>query len=318
MKVAITDYTFPDLDIERGILEAEGCEVVADQCKTPEALINLTSDADYVITQFAPVNADVVNAMTKAKIIVRYGIGFDNVDCEAAKAKKIPVCNIPDFCIDEVADHTMAFILGCTRGVLANCSSLRGGKWGLGVALDRMLSLRDQTVGIIGMGRIGKAVAARLSAFGGHMLAFDPIVPEDQMQLLGCQGATVDELFEKSNIVTLHCPSNEHTRRIINRESLAKMKSGSILINIGRGDLVDTEALIESLQSGHLAAAALDVFDPEPLPADSPLLTMDNVVVSSHVASASPKAARTLRETAADLVVRAIHGEPLPSIVNGL
>jgi len=316
MKVAITDYTFPDLDIERSILEAQGCEIVAGQCKTPEALIDLTTDADYVITQFAPIDASVINALQKAKIIVRYGIGYDNVDCDASRTKQIPVCNIPDYCIDEVADHTLAFILSMTRSVRANCRHMMRGNWGVGVELEQMRTLRDQTVGILGLGRIGKAVVTRLRGFGGQTLASDPVVSAEDASSLECTLVELDTLLATSDIVTLHCPSNEHTRNVINRNSLQKMKAGAILINVGRGDLVDLAALTEALQSEHIAAAALDVFNPEPLAADSPLLQMDNVIVSSHIASASPKATRTLRETAANLVVTAIQGKPLPNVVN--
>lgn len=318
MKVAITDYTFPDLDVERGILEPAGYEVVAEQCMTPEALIELTADVDAVITQFAPVDADVVNAMQKARVIVRYGIGFDNVSCEAAREKGIPVCNVPDYCIDEVADHTLAFILSATRCLRANCAHMMKGNWGLGVSLTEMRALRDQTIGIIGLGRIGNAVADRLRAFKCRLIAFDPVVSTDDASQHGCALVSLNELLAESDIVTLHCPSNEQTRDIINRDSLAKMKVGSILINVGRGDLVALGALTEALQSRRVAAACLDVFNPEPLATDSPLLQMDNVIVSSHIASASPKAARTLRETAANLVVKAINGEPLPNIVNGV
>jgi D-3-phosphoglycerate dehydrogenase len=317
-KVAITDYTFPSLEIEQGILQAVGCEVVSGQCKTPELLIPLVADADAVMTQFAPVDADVIAAMQKARVIVRYGIGFDNVACDAAREKHIPVCNIPEFCIDEVADHTLAFILSATRCLRANCAHMVKGKWGLGVPLDQMRALRDQTVGIIGLGRIGKAVADRLMAFKCRLLAFDPVVSADEAGAHGCSLVGLDELLSDSDIVTLHCPSNERTRGIINGPSLAQMKAGSILINVGRGDLVKLDALTEALESGHIAAASLDVFDPEPLAADSALLKMDNVIVSSHIASASPKAARTLRETAAHLVVKAMRGEPLPNIVNGV
>lgn len=317
-KVAITDYTFPSVDIEQKILQSAGCEVVSGQCKTPDALIALVADADAVITQFAPVNADVVAAMQKARVIVRYGIGFDNVACDAAREKNIPVCNIPEFCIDEVADHTLSFILACTRCLRANCAYMVQGQWGLGVPLEKMRALPDQTVGIIGLGRIGKAVADRLRAFKCRLLAFDPVVSPDDAAAHGCSSVTLEQLLAESDIVTLHCPSNEQTRGIINKQSLGDMKTGAILINVGRGDLVDLQALTEALESGHISAAALDVFDTEPLPGDSPLLQMDNVIVSSHIASASPKAVRTLRETAAQIAVTGLLGKHLPNIVNGV
>jgi D-3-phosphoglycerate dehydrogenase len=316
--VAITDFTFPSLEIEQGILRPAGCEIISGQCKTPETLIPLVADADAVITQFAPVSADVVAAMKKARVIVRYGIGFDNVACDAAREKNIPVCNIPEFCVDEVADHTLAFILSATRCLRANCAHLVKGQWGLGVPLERMRALRDQAIGIIGLGRIGKAVADRLRAFECRLMACDPAVSTDEANAHGCTLVDLDELLADSDVVSLHCPSNERTRGIINRRSLAKMKASSILINVGRGDLVKLDELTEALESGHISAASLDVFDPEPLAADHPLLKMDNVVVSSHIASASPRASRTLRETAANLVVRAMRGERLPNVVNGV
>lgn len=318
MKVAITDYTFPSLDTEEQLLAAAGHEIVSGQCKTSEELIALVADADVVITQFASINADVVNAMRNAKAIVRYGIGYDNVDCDAAREKNIPVCNIPEFCIDEVADHAVAFILAMTRQLRANCAHIVSGEWGLCVPLEQMRVLKEQTVGIIGLGRIGKAVADRLKPFQAKLLTFDPGISESDAKTHGCSLVSIHELLAESDIVTLHCPSTEKTRHIISHESLATMKSGAILINVGRGDLVELKALTEALESGHISAAALDVFEEEPLSPESPLLKMNNVIVSSHVASASPTAVHTLRETAAKLALAALNGEHLATVVNGV
>lgn len=317
-RVAITDYTFPDLEIETAILQAAGCQVISGQCKTPESIIELVRDVDAVITQFAPVNEDVVASLQNAQVIVRYGVGFDNVACDAARARGIPVCNIPTFCIDEVADHTLGFILGATRQVRANCQLMVRGEWGLAVPLLEMKSLANLTVGIIGFGRIGQAVAHRLQGFGCQILAMDPQPSPAAIAAAGAEQADLDTLLQQSDVVSLHCPTTPDTRKIINVESLKKMKTGAILINVGRGELVDLDALTAAVLAGKLGAVALDVFDPEPLPADHPLLPLDNVLVSSHIASASVSAVRTLRETAAQLVVMKKNGEPLPSIVNGV
>lgn len=316
--VAITDYSFPALDIEEAALQPLGITVSSGQCKTPETLIPLVSQADAVITQFAPVKADVIAAMERAKVIVRYGIGVDNVDLEAARAKGIPVCNVPDYCIDEVADHTLAFILATTRQVVPNTLHIRSGKWGLATALTDMRTLRDQAVGIVGFGRIGREVAARLAPFKCRRLVFDPVIPAETIRSAGCESATLDELLGQSDIVTLHCPSTAQTRKLLNAESLRQMKRGAIVINLARGDLIDTPAFVAALQSGQLSAAAIDVCDPEPIPADSPLRSLPNVISAAHIASASPKAVRTLRETAARLAAMALRGEPLPNIVNGV
>jgi D-3-phosphoglycerate dehydrogenase len=311
--VAITDYTFPSLDVEQTILSAAGFELQSGNDKQVPSLQALVAQADAVITQFAPINADVIGAMQRAKVIVRYGIGYDNVDLEAARLRGIPVCNIPDYCIDEVADHTLAFILATTRQVVPNTLLIRDGKWGLATALDQMRTLRDQTVGIV-----GREVAARLVPFKCRRLVFDTFVSEEAILGTGCEPASLEELLAQSDIVTLHCPSTPQTKNLLNADSLGRMKQGSVVINLARGDLIETSSLIAALQSGQIASAAIDVCDIEPIPADSPLRSMPNVISASHIASASPKAVRTLRETAARIAVMALRGETLPNVVNGV
>ena len=318
MQVAITDFSFPSLEIEEGILTSQGFEVVSGQCKTTETLVPLVRNADAVITQFAPINADVIAAMEQARVIVRYGIGVDNVNLEAARLKGIPVCNVPDYCIDEVADHTLAFILGVTRQVVSNTMHVRSGQWGLAFPLDQMRTLRDLTVGIVGFGRIGREVVSRLAPFKCKRLVFDPVVSPDVIRQAGCEPVDLAGIIAQSDVLSLHCPSTAQTRRLINAASITTMKRGAILVNLARGDLVETAALVSALQSGQLSAAAIDVCDPEPIPTDSPLRQLPNVIVASHVASASVKAVRTLRETAAGLAAKALRGEKLPNVVNGL
>ncbi len=319
MKIAITDYSFPDLAIEEGILRPLGHEIAAWKEKRPATeLPQLVADADAVVTQFAPVNAEVIASLQQAKVIVRYGIGVDNVDLDAARARGIPVCNVPDYCIDEVADQTLAFILATTRQVLPNSLRVRDGKWGLATPLGQMRALRDVVVGIVGFGRIGREVASRLRPFKCRVLVHDPVVASREIEQSGCQPAALRELLSQSDVITLHCPSTHQTRQMINRESLALAKRGAILINVARGDLVDSAALTEALHSGQLSAAALDVFAPEPIPPDHPILKLDNVIVASHIASCSVPAVRKLRETAANLAAIALRGEPLPNVVNGV
>lgn len=318
-KVAVTDYTFPNLDVEAAILAPLGVELVSWKEKRSAAeLPKLVADADYIITQFAPLTADVIRTMQRAKVIVRYGIGVDNVDLKAARERGIPVCNIPDYCIDEVADQTMAFILAATRGVPANSATVLVGDWKLAVPLERMRTLRDLTVGVVGFGRIGREVAQRLTGFKCKVQVFDPVVACRTIEQAGCASRPLDELLATSDVITLHCPSNDATRGMINAGSLAKMKPGVILVNVARGDLVDSAALIAALDSEHVSVAALDVFAPEPIPKDHPVLKLDNVILSAHIASASVKAVRTLRETAAEIVATAIRGQTLPNVVNGV
>jgi D-3-phosphoglycerate dehydrogenase / 2-oxoglutarate reductase len=317
-RIVITDWTFPDLKIEEEILQAHGAELVARQCKTEADLIALCADADAVITQFARVNANVVSAMRKARAIVRYGIGVDNIDLEAARERRIPVCNIPDYCIDEVADHTLALILATTRQVVTHTTHLRAGNWGLATRLAAMKALRDLTVGIVGFGRIGREVVKRLMPFKCAVQVFDPVVPAAEIDKLGARPASFEELLANVDVLTLHCPSTAQTRKLMNRETFSKLKPGAIFINVSRGDLADPDALTAALQSGHLSAAALDVFDPEPIPADHPIRALANVILAPHIASCSMPAVTKLRESVASLALAAVRGQPLPTIVNGV
>ncbi len=318
--VAITDYTFPDLSFEEAVLYPAGVEIVCFKEKRSSAEIaELVREADAVIAQFASVNADVVNAMTKAKAIVRYGIGFDNVDCNAARERGIAVCNIPDYCIDEVADHTLAFILAITRQVVPNTLDVRAGKWGLATPVPAMSALKHLTIGVVGFGRIGREVVRRLLAFKARVLVFDPVVAAGEIERSGAAAAaSFDELLAQSDVVSPHCPSNPKTKQLFNADAFSKMKSGSVFINVGRGDLADSSAVTAALQSGHLAGAALDVFDPEPIPAEHPIRSMPNVILASHIASVSAPAVKTLRETAARIALQAVRGEMLPNVVNGV
>jgi D-3-phosphoglycerate dehydrogenase len=316
--VAVTDFTFPSLQVEEAILRAAGASLIHGQCKTSDKLIALVADADAVITQFAPVMADVIAAMPRARVIVRYGVGVDNVDLEAARRRGIPVCNVPDYCTDEVADHTLAFILALTRQVVLNCLHVRAGQWGLATPLTEMCALRERTVGVVGFGRIGREVAARLAPFKCRRLTFDPAVEAAVMTAAGCKAVSFEQLLADSDIVTLHCPSTPRTRRLLNPASLAQLKRGAVVINVARGDLIDTPALVAAIESGQVAAAALDVCDPEPIPIGSPLRSLPNVIAASHIASASPTAVLRLRETAARIAVAALRGEPLPNVVNGV
>jgi len=319
-KAVITDYAFPDVSIEKDILEGAGLALVAQKkFESEEKLIELVSDADYVIAQFAPVNANVINAMKKCKLIVRYGIGYDNVDFKTAAAKGIPVCNIPDFCIDEVADHTLAMILAMTRKLVPCWDVIRRDKqWRLPVALDQMCVLREMTVGLVAYGKIAKEVALRLKPFKCKVMVFDPIVDPKIIAEDGFIPASLDEIYSKADIISLHCPVTDKTRGMINSDSIARMKKGVIFINAGRGDLVKGDDVIAALKSGHFSAAAMDVTNPEPINMDSPLLTMDNVIINAHIASASASAVRYLRSTAAKLVVMRNQGKKLINVVNGV
>ncbi len=318
MKVVVTDYNLADLEIEEGFCKAAGHELKGIRTGTEQDRIDLVRDADAVITQFAPVNAAVIGAMQKVRVIVRYGIGVDNVDLKAAAAKNIPVCNVPDYCIDEVADHALAMILDLTRKITANSNKVKSGSWGLATPLSAMFALKSMTVGVVGFGRIGREVADRLRAFKCRVLVYDPPVPASTIRLNGCEPATLGDIISKCDLITLHCPSNDHTKQMINARSIAAMKDGVLIVNTSRGTLVKTDDLVAALKSGKVAAAALDVTDPEPPDLQGELVKLDNVIINSHIASCSAQAVRKLRESVVNTVGIALRGEPLPNVVNGV
>jgi D-3-phosphoglycerate dehydrogenase len=317
--VLVTDSTFEDLELERAILAPLGCKLDSRQCRTAGELADAVRAADYVLTQFAPVDGRVIAAMERARLIVRYGIGVDNVDLAAARGRGIPVCNVPDYCIDEVADHTLALILATTRQLVLHDREVHEGRWKLAAPLAAMRALRDLTIGVVGCGRIGGQVIRRLIPFGCRVVAFDPAISPGSLGIPEVQAAgSLAELFSASDVLTLHCPSTPQTRGMVNAYAIALLRPGSIVINASRGDLVDTEALLTGLRSGRVSAAALDVCDTEPIPPGHPILGLPGVILSPHIASTSPRAVRALREGAAGLVARAVRGEPLINVVNGI
>ena len=318
-KVAITDYTFPDLETEKRILEPLGCTIVDQKNFVgEEKLQELVRDADYVLTVYAPFNSAVIQSMEKCRLIVRYGIGVDNIDLDAAAKRGIPVCNVPDYCIDEVADHTLALTLALTRKVVPGWDVVRAGERKLAVPLEQMHALKELTVGVVAYGKIAKEVAARLKAFKCKILVSDPYVIAEEILQDGLVPTDLDGILRNSDLISLHCPSTAETRQMVNSQSISTMKRGVMLVNTSRGTLVNTGDLVAALESGHVSAAALDVVDPEPIPPDSPLLKMDNVIIHSHVAWCSFKARTRLRTSVAQIVARAVRGEKLVNVVNGV
>lgn len=317
-RLIVTDYTFPSLEVEQRRLGPIGVAVDGIKDGNREELLAKLPSADFVLTQFARLDAKAIERMEKAKVIVRYGIGVDNVDLKAARDREIPVCNVPDYCIDEVADHTLALILAATRRVVENANHVSRGAWGLSVPIEAMCCLKGMSVGIVGFGRIGREVAARLAPFKCRILVNDPGLDAAEIESAGYQAVTLEALLINSDVVTLHCPSIPATHHLVNADSIDAMKPGGILVNVARGDVVDAAALARGLRSGKIAFAALDVLDAEPPPADHPLVGLENCIIHSHIASASADAVLKLRNDAVAIVALAIEGRPLPNVVNGV
>lgn len=312
MKIVITDSGFGNILPETAAITGAGYELVSAQCKTAEEVIAAAADADGIIVQWAPITATVIQALSRCKVIVRYGIGVDNVDLAAAKQKGIPVCNVPDYCIDEVADHTVALALALARQLVQIDTRTRAGEWK--IYPDKpMPSFREMTFATAGYGRIARAVLDRARMFGFKLAAYDPYAapPSD-----GVASFSLEELFRQADILCLHAPLSPETKHLVNAARLAQMKPTAMIINTARGGLIDTVALAEALQAGTIAAAGLDVFESEPLEKDHPLRKCPNALLTSHVAWFSESSVPKLQQLAAQEAVRALQGKPLKNQVN--
>ncbi len=305
--VLLTDHAWPDDAIERSVVEGAGFELVSGPPAPAESHVIEALVAKHqptgILTCWAPVSAAAIAASPHLKIVARLGVGLDNIAVNAATASGIWVTNVPDYCVDEVSDHAVGFALAWTRGLLHFDRDVRAGRWD--PASAKLRRIAHMTVGIIGFGRIGRATAKKLTAFGCKLLAHDPGL---QGPVEGVACVDLDELLARSEIVVVHAPLLPSTHHLINSDRLAQMPQGGLLINVSRGGVVDTAAVSAALLSGHLSAAGLDVLESEPdVPAS--LLAQPGAMLTPHVAFSSDASLAELRRRAAEEVVRVLKGE---------
>ena len=313
-KVVLTDYVWESIDVEKTIL-AGLADIVAMKTKKPEEFIAQAVDCDALLNTYAgPITADVMAKMPKCKIIARYGIGVDTIDLEAATRAGIVVTNNPGYCVEEVAEHTMALILACARKIAFYDRLVRAGRWEV-PAGKPLFRLAGSTLGLVGFGNIARQVAVRAGAFGMQVLYSDPFVKEGQFAVPG-KAAELRTLLRESDFVSLHPPLSPQTRKMINDETLALMKPSAFLVNCARGPVVDTEALVRALDAKKIAGCALDTIDPEPLPDPHPLRGRENVIITPHAAWYSEQAMVGLQAGAPNEVRRVLSGEWPVNVVN--
>jgi D-3-phosphoglycerate dehydrogenase len=313
--VAVTDSVFPSLEPEHRVLDPLGVQLRAGQCRSEEEIIALAQDADAILNCYAKMTARVIGSLTRCKLIARYGIGVDNVDLAAATRAGIVVTNVPDYCVDEVSDHALALLLALARRVVAADRAVKEGAWDV-VAHKGIRRVRGQTLGLLGFGKIARALAVKAQALGMQAVAVDPFVDAESMARLHVRKADLDTLLSQSDAVSVHVPLSPETRGIIGAQVLSRMKPTAFLINTSRGGLVDELALARALTEGRLAGAALDVVEKEPPPSDHPLWNAPNIILTPHLAFFSQEAVVELQTKAAEEAVRALRGEPPRSPVN--
>jgi D-3-phosphoglycerate dehydrogenase len=310
MTIVITDHGFKDVSEERTILQAAGMKLEVAQCKTEDQVIEYARYADALLVQWAPVTSRVVAELQACKLIVRYGIGYDNLDIPAARARGIQVCNVPDYCVEEVADHSIALALALARQVPQTHQRTASGVWKI-TPPGPVRAFSEMLFATAGLGRIARAVINRAKAFGFQIGAFDPFVPPAVFTELGVEQLTEADLFRRADLLSLHLPLRHDTHHFVGGPRLGAMKPNAILINTSRGGLVDTKAVATALIEGRLAGAGLDVFETEPLPDDHPLRTAPNTLLTSHTAWFSDVSVPRLQRLAAEEIVRGLRGESL-------
>ena len=313
-KVVLTDYVWESLDVEQKTLEGLA-RLVALKTKTPAEFLPEAADCDALLNTYAgPITAEVMARMPKCKIIARYGIGVDTIDLEAATAAGIIVTNNPTYCIEEVAEQTMALLLASARKVAFYDRLVRAGRWEVPPGKP-MFRLAGRTLGLVGFGNIARAVAVRAAAFGMRVLYSDPFVKEGQFAVPG-EKREFAELLAESDFVSLHPPLIPETRGMMNDAAFARMKPTAFLINCSRGPIVDTAALVRALDAKRIAGCALDTTDPEPLPDPHPLRGRENVTVTPHAAWYSEQAMVGLQAGAPGEVRRVLTGQWPVNVVN--
>jgi D-3-phosphoglycerate dehydrogenase len=297
------------------LLRARGHEVVTLTGAPREKLLEALADADALLVRSATrVDAELLAAAPRLQVVGRAGVGVDNVDVPAATARGVLVLNAPTANVISAVEHTFALLFALLRKVPAAAASMAAGRWEKSKFLGSELA--GKTLGIVGLGQVGSRVAARARAFEAKLLGYDPFLPEERAKEMGVPLVTLRELLAASDIVTLHATAGEKGRPLLGREELAAMKPGAILVNVARGSLVDREALIDALRSGHLSGAALDVFDPEPPPPDDPLAKLDNVVASPHLGASTVEAQERVSLQTVEALLEALSGASYVPAVN--
>jgi D-3-phosphoglycerate dehydrogenase / 2-oxoglutarate reductase len=310
----VTDFAWPSLDPERRILGAAGLDVVVAETGDEDELVALAADAEAILTNWKRVPARVLEAAPRCLTVARYGVGIDNIDVAAATELGIVVTNVPDYCIDEVAEHTVALLLALGRRIVPFAEQTSNRGWD-NQTVGVLRRQRGRTLGLVGFGRIAQAVAGRARGLGFVVLAWSPRLAagiHDGVEAVG----SLDELLERSDAVSLHAPLTDSTRRMIGAEQFARMRPDAFLINTARGGLLDEDALYEAVTTGAIGGAGLDVMTEEPPAADHPLRTAPGVVMTPHAAFYSVESIEELQRKTADNVVAILSGRSVPTIVN--
>ena len=306
--IAFTENIFPTLEPAKAALARLNPTLRMAKSTGAGDILEVARDADAILVTYAKLTADLINQLTRCKAIGRFGLGVDNIDLPACKAKGIAVNYVPDYCIREVSDHTMAMLLSLIRKIPLSNKVVQAGRWEMPVVVP-IRRIEGTVLGLIGFGHIPRLVAPKAKAFGMKVIAYDPYAKPEVFGNAGVESVDLDTLLKTSDYISVHAPHTPQTRGMVNAEAFAKMKKGVYIVNTARGPLIDEPALITALDAGQVGGAALDVVAVEPLARDSALLGRDNVIITPHTAFYSIEALDELQSKCASDVARVLSGE---------
>ncbi len=307
-KIYISDCDMSDIKPELAVFEKYGIECEWLHCKTQEEFIEKCPDATVILNQYLPMNEKVFKAIPSLKLIVRYGVGVDHINLDDATKYGVQVCNVPDYGTEEVADHAVALMMTLSRKVFHSVPLVKSGIWDYAQSAP-ILRFNKMTVGVIGVGRIGRAFARMVNSMGCKVIGYDAFLKQkdvpDYIKLV-----SMDEVFTQSDVISLHCFLNETTENLINADTLKSMKKTAFLINVARGGLVDEDALAKAVINKEIAGAGLDVVKKEPMPKEHIFNQISNILVTPHIAWYSEDASEDLKTKCAQEAVRFLEGKP--------
>ncbi len=317
-RVVVTDDRFGSYREENEVLKQLNTEVEVYNCSTEDEVSEVVKDADAVLVNLAPMGRKVIESMKKCRVISRYGVGYDNVDVEAATSKGIWVARVPDYSFEDVSDHALALLLGCVRKVPYKDRRIREGAWNLRKE-QPVHRIKGRILGLVGYGGIARTLHRKVSGLGlGKVLVYDPFVNEETITAAGGKKVDFEVLLKKSDYISIHVPLTEQTRKMFGRDEFELMKRDAIIINTSRGPIIDEGALIDALERGKINSAGLDVFEKEPLPPGHPFTKMDNVIISDHTGYYSEESIVELKTKVARNVLEVLKGNPPVYPVNSL
>jgi D-3-phosphoglycerate dehydrogenase len=306
-KIVMLNYEYDDLSLEQGECAEKGYDFEAHRCATDEEFIAVAGDAVGIINVYARVTPTVAAALKSCKVMVRTGVGYDLINVEACRANGIEVCHVPDYCVNEVADHAVGLLIAVQRRILQHHRNILDGKWDYQL-VGPVRRLNTQTLGLIGLGRIGRNFVEKIKSIIPTILVYDPYLPDEAFAGLGVQKADLETIFDQAHIISLHTPQTDETYHLISADTIARMRHKPFIVNVSRGGLIDMGALVEALRSGQIRGAGIDVLENEPnIPPE--LCALDNVILTPHAAWYSQDAENETRSRAIADVFRVLNGE---------